>query len=120
MPAGSSWSAGSWVAIRTSSEQLLTLLPRPGRLLLSVGAVVVDGVAASELTDVVPPALAGAAFQRGLTAALRLAYAALPATAVEAVVGAASSWVHGTADATVSHTALVAAAAAAAAAASAA
>lgn len=78
------------------------------------GAIVVDGVAASELTHVVPPALAGAAFQRGLTAALRLAYAALPAAAVDAVVGAASSWAHGTADAVASRPALVAAAAAAA------
>jgi hypothetical protein len=75
---------------------------------------VVDGVAASELTSVVPPALAGAAFQRGLTAALRLAYAALPAAAVDAVVGAASAWAHGTADATASHPALLAASAAAA------
>ena len=74
----------------------------------------VDGVAASELTSVVPQALAGAAFQRGLTAALRLAYAALPAAAVDAVVGAASAWAHGTADATASHPALLAASAAAA------
>lgn len=61
-----------------------------------------DGVVASELTSVVPPALAGPTLQRGLAASLRLAARLLPATTLEAAVRSVSGWVHGVADAAVS------------------
>lgn len=71
------------------------------------GAIVVDGVVASELTSLVPPALAGPAVSRSLAAALRLGFAALPSSAVEAGVQRLSSWAHGgVADAAVSAAAL--------------
>lgn len=74
------------------------------------GAIVVDGVVASELTSLVPPSLAGPAFQRGLAAALRLAFTALPAHLVEAAVKGVSGWMHGgVVDAAVSYQAFVAA-----------
>lgn len=79
------------------------------------GAIVVDGVVASELTSLVPAQLAGARASRGLAAALRLAFAALPARSVEGAVRLASAWAHGgTGDAAVSVAALRAPAASAA------
>ncbi|KAI3423195.1 hypothetical protein D9Q98_010717 [Chlorella vulgaris] len=74
------------------------------------GTIVVDGVVASELTSIVPPRLAGPAFQRHLATALRTACAVLPASAVEAVVRVVSSWAHGTPDASLSYAALTMAA----------
>lgn len=70
----------------------------------------VDGVVASELTSIVPPRLAGPAFQRHLATALRTACAVLPASVVEAVVRVVSSWAHGTPDASLSYAALTMAA----------
>ncbi|KAL4459184.1 hypothetical protein ABPG75_014049 [Micractinium tetrahymenae] len=73
------------------------------------GAIVVDGVVASELTSLVPPQLAGPWVSRGLAAALRLAFAALPAGSVEGAVRAVSAWAHGgSGDAVVSAPALLA------------
>lgn len=68
----------------------------------------VDGVVASELTSVVPPALAGAVFQRGMAAALRAACTLLPPHLVEAAVRGVASWAHGTPDASISHAAMAA------------
>jgi hypothetical protein len=67
---------------------------------------VVDGVVASELTSVVPPRFAGGATQRRLAAALRLAARVLPPRVLEGAVRAASSWAHGTPDASISYAAL--------------
>lgn len=78
--------------------------PRP----VPAGAIVVDGVVASELTSVVPPALAGAVFQRGMAAALRAACTLLPPHLVEAAVRGVASWAHGTPDASISHAAMAA------------
>ena len=77
------------------------------------GALVVDGVVASELTSFVPAALAGPAFQRGLTRVLRAAVAVLPPRAVEAAVRRVAAWAHGTADAALSAEVLLGAASAA-------
>ncbi|KAI7845937.1 hypothetical protein COHA_000483 [Chlorella ohadii] len=71
------------------------------------GAIIVDGVAASELTSLVPQVLAGSHVHRGLVAGLRLAFKAFPPHAVEAAVRSLSSLLHGgVADAAVSHQAL--------------
>ncbi|KAL4427164.1 hypothetical protein ABPG77_001168 [Micractinium sp. CCAP 211/92] len=79
------------------------------------GAIVVDGVVASELTSLVPPQLAGPWVSRGLAASLRLAFAALPARSVEGAVRSLSAWAHGgPGDAAVSAPALRAPAASAA------
>ena len=68
----------------------------------------VDGVVATELTSLVPPVLAGSRLSHALASTLRLAFSALPASAVEAAVGTLSRWAHGTPDAAVSSAALLA------------
>lgn len=75
--------------------------------LAAAGAIVVDGVVASELTSFVPRPLAGSYLQRGLAAALRLAFRALPGGLVEGAVRGLSSLAHGVADAAVSRQALL-------------
>lgn len=74
----------------------------------SAGAIVVDGVVASEFTSVVPPALAGPTLQRTLAASLRFAARLLPPSTLEAAVRSVSGWVHGVGDATLSAQTLLA------------
>lgn len=101
--AGSAWTA----CCRTVLQPQPDVSRLPPTHLPRAGAIVVDGVVASELTSIVPPALAGPTLQRGMAAGLRLAFKALPASAVEAAVRGVSSWVHGVADAAISAQALL-------------
>lgn len=112
--AGQSGNVGRWCAAAAAwyqncgrARSLLICLPSMPLPAVHTGAIVVDGVVASELTSVVPPALAGPTLQRCLAASLRCAARLLPTSTLEAAVRLVSGWVHGVADAALSaHTLL--------------
>jgi hypothetical protein len=72
------------------------------------GAIVVDGVVVSELTDFVPGWLAGRRLHRAMVAGLRGAFAVLPKWVDDAAAKWLSSVFHGNQDAVVSRAAFLA------------
>lgn len=71
------------------------------------GAIVVDGVVASELTSLVPSLLAGNKASRILTITMQMAYHSMPQGVLDFFVHTLTSWAHGgTADGAVDYEAL--------------